>query len=187
MTSGHDVLTPTQARTIEAALDLFARHGIGGTSLQMIADQVGVTKAAIYHQFRSKEQIVAAAAEAELWRVVEIIDDAEARSSSELVRETLVEGMVDLAVARRRKMGTILGDPMVAEIFSGHQTFRVVMNRLRRLLFPDQADAEARIRTAVLVAAISGPVMQPFLLDLDDDLLRPHIRRLARLYLSSED
>ena len=27
-----------QARIITAALDLFARHGVGGTSLQMIAD-----------------------------------------------------------------------------------------------------------------------------------------------------
>lgn len=180
-------LTPAQARTIDAALDLFARHGIGGTSLQMIADQVGVTKAAIYHQFRSKEQIVRAAAEAELWRVVEIIDEAEALPSPALVRDALVEGMVDLAVGRRRKMGTVLGDPMIAEMFAGHQTFRAVMNRLRRLLFPDEAEADARIRTAVLVAAISGPVMQPFLLDLDDDRLRPHIRRLARLYLSSED
>ena len=179
-------MTPAQARTIEAALDLFARHGIGGTSLQMIADEVGVTKAAIYYQYRSKEQIVTAAAEAELGRVVGIIDDAEATSSAELARDALIEGMVNLAVERRRKMGTVLADPTVAEIFAGHQTFRVVMNRLRRLLFPDQAEAEARIRTAVLVAAISGSVMQPILLDLDDDLLRSHIRSLAWAYLNSD-
>lgn len=179
-------MTPAQARTIEAALDLFARHGIGGTSLQMIADEVGVTKAAIYHQYRSKEQIVAAAAEAELGRLIDIMDEAEARSSSDAARDALVEGMVNLAVERRRKMGTVLADPAVAEIFAGHQTFRIVMNRLQRLLFPDHREADARIRTAVLVAAISGSVLQPILLDLPDDLLRSHIRRLARAYLSSE-
>ena len=178
-------MTPAQARTIEAALDLFARHGIGGTSLQMIADEVGVTKAAIYHQYRSQEQIVTAAAEAELGRVLAIVDAAEASSSAELARDTLIEGMVDLAVARRRKMGTVLADPKVAEIFAGHQTFRILMNRLRRLLFPAGAEADAGIRTAVLVAAISGSVMQPILLDLPDDRLRSHIRRLARSYLSS--
>ena len=50
--------TPAQTRVIEAALDLFAEHGISGTSLQMIADGLGVTKAAVYHQFPTKDEIV---------------------------------------------------------------------------------------------------------------------------------
>ena len=36
-----------RGRIIAAAVDLFAEHGVGGTSLQMIADYVGVTKAAV--------------------------------------------------------------------------------------------------------------------------------------------
>ena len=51
-------LSAAQGRVIDAALDLFAEHGVGGTSLQMIADEIGVTKAAVYHQFKTKEQIV---------------------------------------------------------------------------------------------------------------------------------
>jgi hypothetical protein len=35
--------------------------GVGGTSLQMIADAIGVTKAAVYHQFNTNEEIVVAA------------------------------------------------------------------------------------------------------------------------------
>jgi AcrR family transcriptional regulator len=42
--------TAAQGRIIAAALELFARNGVGGTSLQMIADAIGVTKAAVYHQ-----------------------------------------------------------------------------------------------------------------------------------------
>lgn len=181
--SGTQAPTPARARTIEAALDLFARHGIGGTSLQMIANEVGVTKAAIYHQYPSKEQIVTAAAEAELGRVLGIIDAAEAEPPGEFARDFLIDGMVNLAVERRRKMGTILGDPMATQLFADNRTFRIVMNRLRRLLFPNDGESDARIRTAVLVAAISGPVMQPFVVDLDDELLRKNIRRLARLFL----
>ncbi|WP_156763496.1 TetR/AcrR family transcriptional regulator, partial [Mycobacterium scrofulaceum] len=52
--------SPARTRVLDAALDLFATHGVSGTSLQMIADAVGVTKAAVYHQFRTKEQIVIA-------------------------------------------------------------------------------------------------------------------------------
>ena len=42
-----------QRRTIDAALELFADHGVAGTSFQMGAAAVGGSKAAIYHQFRS--------------------------------------------------------------------------------------------------------------------------------------
>ena len=51
-----------QARIISAALELFAQNGVGGTSLQMIADAIGVTKAAVYHQYNTKDEIVLAAA-----------------------------------------------------------------------------------------------------------------------------
>ena len=54
---------------LDAALALFAEHGVSGTSLQMIADAVGITKAAVYHQFRTKEQIVLAVTERELGRL----------------------------------------------------------------------------------------------------------------------
>ena len=67
-----------QTRIINVALDLFTKHGVGGTSLQMIADTLGVTKAAVYHQFKTKDEIVLAAAEAELARVETAIEAAEA-------------------------------------------------------------------------------------------------------------
>jgi AcrR family transcriptional regulator len=52
--------TAAQTRILSAALDLFADHGVSGTSLQMIADAVGVTKAAVYHKFKTKEEVVIA-------------------------------------------------------------------------------------------------------------------------------
>ncbi len=60
-----------QHRILDAALKLIAEHGVGGTSLQMIADEVGVTKAAVYHQFKTKEEIVIALTERELGRLDE--------------------------------------------------------------------------------------------------------------------
>ena len=72
-----------QLRIIDAALDLFAEHGVGGTSLQMIADSVGVTKAAVYHQYKTKDGIVLAAAEAELAKLQAVIEAAEAEPIAE--------------------------------------------------------------------------------------------------------
>jgi AcrR family transcriptional regulator len=149
----------------------------------MIADQIGVTKAAVYHQYKTKDEIVLAAAEAELARLGAVIDAAEAEPSRERARDALVAGIVGLAVDRRRTVGTILSDPVIVGFFAEHETFGNVMHRLRRLLIDDDAGPEARVRTAMLIAAISGAAMHPFVVDLDDDMLRAQLLRLARLFL----
>ena len=172
-----------QARIITAALDLFSRYGAGGTSLQMIADEIGVTKAAVYHQYKTKDEIILAAAQAELARLEAVIDAAEAEPSRKRARDALITGMVDLAVDRRRTTSTILSDPVIVGFFAEHETFRDVMQRLRRLLIGDDAGPEARVRTAMLIAATSGAVMHPFVVGLDDDILRAELLRLARRFL----
>ena len=172
-----------QSRIITAALDLFAHHGVGGTSLQMIADQIGVTKAAVYHQYKTKDEIVLAAAEAELAGLRTVVDAAERERSRKRAREALVAGIVDLAVRRRRTVGTILSDPVIAGFFADHDAFRDVMYRVRRLLIGDDPRAEAGVRTAMLLAAISGAVIHPFVVDLDDDTLHDELLRLARRFL----
>lgn len=172
-----------QGRIITAALDLFARRGVGGTSLQMIADEIGVTKAAVYHQYKTKEDIVLAAAEAELGRFEAVIATAEEQPTRKRARDVLLAGMVDMAVDRGRKVSTILSDPVIVGFFAEHETFRDVMHRLRSILIGDDGGPEARVRIAMLIAAISGAVMHPFVADLDDDTLRAELLRLARRFL----
>ena len=165
-------------------MDLFARYGVGGTSLQMIADEIGVTKAAVYHQYKSKDEIILAAAESELSRLEAVIEVAESESSTKRARDSLIVGIVDLAVDRGRSASTILSDPVIVGFFADHDTFRDVMRRLRQILVGDDSGPEARVRTAMLIAAISGAVMHPFVADLDDELVRTELLRLARLFLS---
>ena len=46
----------TRARIQQIALELFAEHGYERTSLREIAERLGVTKAALYYHFKSKEE-----------------------------------------------------------------------------------------------------------------------------------
>ena len=174
---------PAQTRIINAALDLFAEHGVGGTSLQMIADAIGVTKAAVYHQFKTKDEIVLAVAGAELARLEAVLDAAEAEPSRARARQVLVARIVDLAVERRRLESTLLGDPVIIRHYAHHQPFRQVMDRLYRLLMGDDAGPEARIQAAMLTAAIGGAAMHPLAADLDDETLRSELQRLAWRFL----
>ncbi|GIO34256.1 MULTISPECIES: TetR/AcrR family transcriptional regulator [Paenibacillus] len=48
----------TSKQLIEAAVGLFAHHGIEKTSLAMIAAEVGITKPSIYYHFASKDELV---------------------------------------------------------------------------------------------------------------------------------
>ncbi len=50
----------TKQRILDVALDLFTEQGYDGTSLRQIAEQLGVTKAALYYHFESKEDILMA-------------------------------------------------------------------------------------------------------------------------------
>ena len=134
--AGSGALSAAQTRIVTAALELFARHGVGGTSLQMIADEIGVTKAAVYHQYKTKDEIILAAAEAELARLEAVIDAAETEPSPKRARDALITGMVDLAVDRRRTTSTILSDPVIVGFFADHETFRDVMHRLREVPRP---------------------------------------------------
>jgi AcrR family transcriptional regulator len=50
----------TKQRILDVALDLFTEQGYDGTSLRQIAERLGITKAAIYYHFESKEDILMA-------------------------------------------------------------------------------------------------------------------------------
>jgi AcrR family transcriptional regulator len=48
----------TRERVLDVALDLFTERGFDRTSLREIAERLGVTKAALYYHFASKEDIL---------------------------------------------------------------------------------------------------------------------------------
>lgn len=52
----------TRAHLLDAAADLFSRHGIAAVSLDEIARHAGLTKGAIYGNFESKDDLVLAVA-----------------------------------------------------------------------------------------------------------------------------
>jgi AcrR family transcriptional regulator len=175
--------TAAQARIISAAIDLFARHGVAGTSLQMIAGELGITKAAVYFHYKTKEQIVLAAAEAELARMEATIDDAEEEPSWARARDKLLVNMVNLAVERRSTIGIVLADPGIARFVPETRSFRRVMGRMNRLLMGNEPGADGPVRTAMVIAAISGAAVHPLAFPLDDDTLRAQLLRLAHGFL----
>lgn len=63
----------TRERIKQVALELFTEHGYDKTSLREIAEHLGVTKAALYYHFKSKEEIVHAFVEDRLAATAEML------------------------------------------------------------------------------------------------------------------
>jgi len=175
--------TASQLRVIDAALELFADHSVGGTSLQMIADAMGVTKAAIYYQFKTKNEIVVAAAETELSWLQAALDVAEVQATPALARETLLAQIIAVAIKRRRSVRALQNDPVIVRLLAEHERFRHLIERLYHVLVGDDDRADARVSAVILTGAIGTAATHPILLDLDDDILRAHLLHFARRLL----
>ncbi|ORW96679.1 TetR family transcriptional regulator [Mycobacterium sp. IEC1808] len=175
-----------QTRILDAALQLIAEHGVGGTSLQMIADAIGVTKAAVYHQFKTKEQIVIALTERELGGLEEALEAAEAHDHRSTARELLLDRVIDVAVERRGAASTLQFDPVVVRLLGEHEPFQQFIQRLYSVLLDDPAE-DARVSAAVLSGAIAVGVVSPLVADIDDDTLRTQLGRITRRLIDAGD
>jgi len=168
-----------QTRIVAAALDLFGQHGVSGTSLQMIADTIGVTKAAVYHQYKTKEEIVVAVMEDDLRQLEAALDRAEAEAGPR-AREVLLTLVIELAVQRRRIVSALQQDPVIVRLLAKHEPFLALMDRLFAVLTGGNRGAAARVRGAMISAAIGGAVTHPLVADLDDETLRSEMLHVTR-------
>ena len=169
-----------QRRTMHAAMELFAEHGVSATSYQMVADAVGVTKSAIYHQFKTKDELVIAVAEMELARLEEVLEGAEALECRDEARELLLNRVIDHAVEHRRAANTLQFDPVLVRLLSDHEPFHRFIERLYGMLVGDEPGPDTQVRLAALTCVVGGTVSHPLVAALDDTTLRRQLLDTAR-------
>jgi AcrR family transcriptional regulator len=169
-----------QNRVLDAALSLIGEHGVGGTSLQMIADAIGLRKGAVYHHFKTKEEIVIALLDRELSRLEPALRAAESEQSPPRARELLLTQVIDIAIQRRGVTASVLpNDPVINRMFAEHQALNQYLQRLYGVLLGD-AGEEARVVAAMLSNAIAGTIVHPLVADMDDDTLRAQMLHVMR-------
>jgi AcrR family transcriptional regulator len=73
---GDDQLWASRREQIlDAAVELFAKHGYADADTQLLADKLGVGKGTLYRYFASKEEVFLAAADRVMRRLRETIDE----------------------------------------------------------------------------------------------------------------
>lgn len=166
-------------RVLDAAVALFAEHGVHGTSLQMIADRVGVSKAAVYYQFQSKEGIALEVIRPSIEDIARVIRIADALPDPQQQRAVAVSGLVEMVVRHRRLAVMFYGDPAIDQLVMTEPDFKAVADRLRELLEgPDRNDVD-RIAFSVFCSGVGRAAADPELADIDDDDLHRALLELS--------
>jgi len=158
----------TRQQILQTAQHLFAEHGYDATSLQMIADEMGLTKAAVYYHFRAKGDILYAAMLPGIQRLGALLDEAAAIRGRRARIEHLVNGFVDFLVQNRHYAVMASTDP-AAKRGNLDDESKTMRRRALTLLFGDNPTGAERL---AFNAVFFTPECLPDLVDLTDSELR---------------
>ncbi len=172
-----------ETRIVGAAVELFATRGIDATSLQMIADALGITKGAVYYHFKTKHEIVLAVCADSFDALEAAVTEAEtieSVTSRERALDRLVPRLVAQAVESRSVFNKLRFDPVMVRLMADDARYEDLLARLDRLLGGAVPDAAARVRTAAAISALAGAPVHHLVDGLDDTALRAHLTAVLR-------
>lgn len=152
--------TDTRQRLIDAATALFIRHSFAGTSLQMIADELGFTKAAIYHHFRTREQLLTAVLEPIIGELRTVVEDAETLRGVHARAERMLTGYARVAVDNPLLISVLSADPGVHSVLKANREWTGMIARQLALLADLHPGPEGLIRARFVFAGIAGSTAQ---------------------------
>jgi AcrR family transcriptional regulator len=145
----------TRARIVDVALELFAEHGYEKTSLREIADRLGVTKAALYYHFRTKEDILAGIVDSMSAPMDDAIAWGEQQPYSPALRDEIVRRFAEGMADRQRLLRFFHeNQPTIRELSVGTR-FKERMMALTRLMQGPEPTFEDRVRAAVSLMVIN--------------------------------
>lgn len=144
----------TRDRARAIALELFATQGYDGTSMREIAEQLGVTKAALYYHFAGKEDIVRSVVDHYLGRLDEVIlfanGDPKPSPAEVLARWTDVMRSTGLPLMRFMQAN----QHIVEHLHFDKGSLRERMMPLFAALEGDDHSLQARLRARIAVHMI---------------------------------
>jgi AcrR family transcriptional regulator len=154
------------------ATRLFTELGYDATSLQMIADEKGLTKAAVYYHFRAKTDILHAAMLPGMQQLGALLDEAAAIRGRRARIEYLVNGITDFLVENRHYAAMASTDPAAKRDKLDEQAMALRRHALTLLFGDNPTGAERLAFNAVYLL----PDCLPDLTDLTDPELREALR-----------
>ncbi len=161
----------TREKIRAVALELFAEQGYEKTSLREIAERLGVTKAALYYHFKSKEDIVASLYHDVQLEVEKIIAWGDAQPRTMETRRELIRRYY---AAMTRDQGSALirfmqdNHTAVQEVKAADQV-RERFLRLAQLVTDPEAELADQLRARIAFFALNASAFALRDLDITDE------------------
>jgi AcrR family transcriptional regulator len=146
-------------RVLGAALELFSESGFEGTSLQDIADRLGVTKAAVYYHFHTKDEILLALVQPAIDELMAMAAEAASGRRPHRPRGIELAGYVDYLLRHRRvaayltRDATAMSRPVLVEKAAQ------LRGQVEAMLLGGDADDLGTFWGAATLQALAGALM----------------------------
>lgn len=175
--------TPTtRRRMLDIAIKLFSQYSFAGTSLQMIADELGLTKAAIYYHFRTREQLLIALMQPILTEIAAVVKTAERQRSARARAESMLTGYAGIVAKNRTLAAVTTFDPGVRSVLRNHPEWSAVIERQLALLSGIDSPVKGGINAAVVLSGMAGGASTASA-RIDDETLRKQLTEAGRRVL----
>jgi AcrR family transcriptional regulator len=175
--------TDTRSRVQKVALELFAEQGYEKTSLREIAERLGVTKAALYYHFKSKEDIVHSFTDDYFAGLDHLLDWAREQPPGDETRREVLDRYVSLVLAGSEVFHFLEQNRAAVQTMdTGKDRFARFRGRLDALvdvLTGPGAPLRDRVRATAAVLSVGATCMF-YLQEIDDpDKLRAIVLEIA--------
>jgi AcrR family transcriptional regulator len=175
--------TDTRSRVQQVALELFAEQGYEKTSLREIAERLGVTKAALYYHFKSKEDIVHSFTDDYFAEIDTLLDWAKDQPRNDETRREILDRYVGIVLSGSEVFRFLEQNrASVQAMQAGKERFARFRGRLDALvdlLAGPGAPLRDRVRASAAVLAV-GATCHVYLQQIDDpDKLRAIVLEIA--------
>jgi AcrR family transcriptional regulator len=179
-----------RARIREAALRLYAEHGLRATSIRMVADEAGLSPGAVMHHFKSKDVLAEAVQHAVIAKIRQVVSevglDAPPPVATRERRQAFDQLVGDNpAIAGYLRRVMLEGGPAGVALFT--EGFELVRSEMQALVeaqvarpLPDPEVGLVLYRAVHLAHIVFGPLVEQMLgLSLSDPAVLARFRDAA--------
>jgi AcrR family transcriptional regulator len=173
----------TKAEIRQVAMELFTQQGYEATSLREIAERLGVTKAALYYHFRSKEDIVRSLFGDYLAALDDLVAWASTQAPGPQLRTQVIDRMLHLSAehGRQAMQFALANQHVVRELHPGRETASELLRTLFGAITDPNATMQEALRIRVALLSVNLTMFAAQGLDATDAQVDAAARDIAHL------
>jgi len=179
--AGHRRGSDTKAQIRKVAIELFTEQGYEATSLREIAERLGITKAALYYHFSSKEDIVRSLFTEHLDALDALVAWAREQPPGPDLRTRAVDRMVDMVTGSGMSVMrfALANQRVVRDLHPGRENAFERLTELFEIVAGPDASVEEQLRLRAALLSVNTVLLAAQGLKMSDERVAAVARDIA--------